>query len=41
MLKLICGPSGAGKTAKLLQCIRHDIENQKKCFLLKIGRAHV
>ena len=34
MLKLICGPSGAGKTACLIQCIRHDIENQTKCFLL-------
>ena len=34
MLKLICGPSGAGKTAALTACIREDIQRKKRCFLL-------
>ncbi|MBQ9132102.1 MAG: PD-(D/E)XK nuclease family protein [Clostridia bacterium] len=34
MLKLICGPSGSGKTALLTDCIRQDIQEKKRCFLL-------
>ena len=34
MLKLIYGVSGSGKTAYLMDCIREDIQNKKRCFLL-------
>ncbi len=34
MLHLICGPSGAGKTHHLIDCIRRNIENQTPCYLL-------
>ena len=34
MLKLICGTSGAGKTTKIAEMIRADIENGRRCFLL-------
>ncbi len=34
MLNLICGTSGSGKTATLIQMIRQDIENKQRCFLL-------
>ncbi len=34
MLKLICGPSGAGKTALVTDAIRQDIENGTRCYLL-------
>ena len=34
MLKLICGPSGAGKTAYLTEEIRKDLQNGIRCFLL-------
>ncbi len=34
MLKLICGPSGAGKTQRITQEIRKDLENGIRCFLL-------
>lgn len=34
MLKLICGPSGAGKTEYLTQCIKEDIRAGVRSFLL-------
>ena len=34
MLKLIYGPSGAGKTRLLIDLIRADIENGIRCYLL-------
>ncbi|MBQ9798033.1 MAG: PD-(D/E)XK nuclease family protein [Clostridia bacterium] len=34
MLKLICGVSGSGKTARLIENIRTDVENGIRCFLL-------
>ena len=34
MLKLIYGPSGAGKTNALIDMIRSDIENGIRCYLL-------
>ena len=34
MLKLICGPSGAGKTEYLTQCIEKDIRSGVRSFLL-------
>ncbi|MBQ9760839.1 MAG: PD-(D/E)XK nuclease family protein [Clostridia bacterium] len=34
MLKLICGPSGAGKTTHMTDLIRADIESRRRCFLL-------
>ncbi|MBE6589155.1 MAG: hypothetical protein E7643_03160 [Ruminococcaceae bacterium] len=34
MLNLICGASGTGKTAKLIDCIRRDIEHHTRCYLL-------
>ncbi len=34
MLKLLCGPSGAGKTEALLRSIREDIAREIRCFLL-------
>lgn len=34
MLKLICGPSGAGKTAHLTKCIEADIRGGVRSFLL-------
>ncbi len=34
MLNLICGASGSGKTAHLIDEIRSDIENGIRCFLL-------
>lgn len=34
MLKLICGPSGSGKSAELTRSIREDIENGVRCYLL-------
>ncbi len=34
MLKLICGPSGAGKTEHLTKCIEADIQNGTRSFLL-------
>ncbi len=34
MLKLICGTSGAGKTALLTEQIRTDLQNGIRCFLL-------
>ena len=34
MLKLICGASGSGKTAHLIDEIRSDIEQGIRCFLL-------
>ncbi len=34
MLKLICGPSGSGKSAELNEAIRRDIESGTRCYLL-------
>ncbi len=34
MLHLICGTSGAGKSRLLLDKIREDIQNQRRCYLL-------
>ena len=34
MLKMIYGPSGAGKTSALIEQIRADIQNETRCFLL-------
>jgi len=34
MLKLICGPSGAGKTEHLTKCIEADIASGVRSFLL-------
>lgn len=34
MLKLICGPSGAGKTEYVISQIRADIESGTRCYLL-------
>lgn len=34
MLKLICGPSGAGKTEQLIRCIEEDIRLGVRSFLL-------
>ena len=34
MLHLICGASGAGKSRFLLDKIRMDIQNQRRCYLL-------
>ncbi len=34
MLKLICGPSGSGKSALLTESIKHDIESGRRCYLL-------
>ena len=34
MLQLICGTSGAGKTTKIAEMIRADIENGRRCLLL-------
>ncbi len=34
MLKLICGPSGSGKSAMLTEFIRHDIKEKRRCYLL-------
>ena len=34
MLHLICGTSGAGKSRLVLDKIREDIQNQRRCYLL-------
>ena len=34
MLKLICGPSGAGKTELLVRAIEADVASAVRCFLL-------
>ena len=34
MLKLLCGISGAGKSAQITDWIKYDIANKKRCFLL-------
>ncbi len=34
MLQLICGPSGSGKSAKITELIRQDIESKRICYLL-------
>ncbi len=34
MLKLLCGPSSAGKTTRITQMIKQDIERGIRCFLL-------
>lgn len=34
MLNLICGPSGSGKSARITEMIRRDVENKTPCYLL-------
>ena len=34
MLEIVYGVSGSGKTSYLMEQIKKDIQNHKKCFLL-------